>query len=106
MLIEKGIILSDTKFEFGLLDGKLLLIDEILTPDSSRFWNASTYKKGVSQKNYDKQFVRDYLLSKGIEKVSNIDQNSEILQLPEDIIEKTREKYLQAFQIITGKHSI
>lgn len=106
LLFEKGIILSDTKFEFGLLDGKLLLIDEILTPDSSRFWDASTYKKGVSQKNYDKQFVRDYLLSKGIEKVNNIEQNSEILQLPEDIIEKTREKYLQAVQIITGKHSI
>ncbi|MCK4339250.1 MAG: phosphoribosylaminoimidazolesuccinocarboxamide synthase [Candidatus Cloacimonetes bacterium] len=106
LLIEKGIILADTKFEFGLLDGKLLLIDEILTPDSSRFWDAFTYKKGVSQKNYDKQFVRDYLLSKGIEKVNNIGQNSEILQLPEDIIAKTRKKYLQAFQIITGKYSI
>ena len=106
VLLEKGIILSDTKFEFGLLDGKLLLIDEVLTPDSSRFWDVSTYKKGVSQKNYDKQFVRDYLLSKGIAKARNIDLNSEILQLPEIIIAKTREKYLQAFQKITGKHSL
>ena len=106
LLLEKGIILSDTKFEFGLINGKLLLIDEILTPDSSRFWDVSSYKKGVSQKNYDKQFVRDYLLSKGIAKAKNIDRNSEILQLPENIIAKTREKYLQAFQKITGKNSL
>lgn len=103
LLIRKGIILADTKFEFGLIDGKLLLIDELLTPDSSRFWDAYTYKKGISQKNYDKQFVRDYLLKSGIDKVKKIAPNSDILQLPKNIINKTRQRYLQAFQKITSK---
>ena len=103
-LLEKGIILADTKFEFGLHNGNLILIDEAITPDSSRFWDASIYKKGSSQKSYDKQFVRDYLLGKGFNKANKIKPNSEILQLPKNIIKKTRERYLQAYKKITGKN--
>ena len=105
-LLKKGIILADTKFEFGLLNGNLILIDELLTPDSSRFWDASSYQKGSVPKSYDKQFVRDYLLRSGIERIRKIEKDSEILQLPKNIIEKTRERYLQAFQKITGKSSL
>jgi len=95
--ITKGIILCDTKFEFGLLDGKLVLADEILTPDSSRFWPADQYEPGKSQPSFDKQFIRDYLES------VNWDKNSPPPPLPPDIVAKTREKYLEAFTRLTGK---
>jgi len=90
-----GIILADTKFEFGIADGKLILIDEVLTPDSSRFWPADTYNPGSSQPSFDKQFVRDYL--------SSLDWNKEppAPELPEDIVKKTREKYFQALELLT-----
>jgi len=102
-LLERGIILADTKFEFGMYDGQIILIDEIFTPDSSRFWNKNEYEEGRSQKSYDKQFVRDYLSSKNIQQRETISFDVDILVLPEAIIEKTREKYLQAYQKVTGK---
>jgi len=102
-LLERGIILADTKFEFGMYDGQIILIDEIFTPDSSRFWNKNEYEVGRSQKSYDKQFVRDYLSSKNIQQRETISSDEDILVLPEAIIEKTREKYLQAYQKVTGK---
>ncbi len=105
-LEKKNIILADTKFEFGLYNDEIILIDEIFTPDSSRFWNKDEYEPGKSQKSYDKQFVRDYLLSKGIQHKKNISADDDILHLPKDIIEKTREKYMQAFTKITGKSSL
>jgi phosphoribosylaminoimidazole-succinocarboxamide synthase len=92
----KGIIVADTKFEFGLRDGNLILIDEVLTPDSSRFWPADAYHPGGPQKSFDKQFLRDYLIeTKWPKKPPPPD-------LPPDIIEKTREKYLEALERITG----
>ena len=94
---DKGIILSDTKFEFGLLDGELILADEVLTPDSSRFWPVDTYKPGSSPKSFDKQFVRDYLES------LDWDKKPPVPELPEEIIMKTREKYVEAYERITGK---
>ncbi len=96
--ITKGIILCDTKFEFGLLDGELVLADEILTPDSSRFWPADQYEPGKSQLSFDKQFIRDYLES------VNWDKNSPPPPLPTDIVEKTREKYLEAYTRLTGRN--
>lgn len=102
----KGIILADTKFEFGLINGELILIDEALTPDSSRFWQTSEYKIGHSQKSFDKQFIREYLLSKGIKKIKNIDENLNILNLPDEIIRKTVDKYFSAFKIITGENKL
>jgi len=92
----KGIILCDTKFEFGILDGELVLADEILTPDSSRFWPADLYKPGGSQPSFDKQFVRDWL------ETQDWDKNSPPPPLPDDIIMKTREKYIEAYRQITG----
>ncbi|MDO4627663.1 MAG: phosphoribosylaminoimidazolesuccinocarboxamide synthase [Planctomycetia bacterium] len=92
----RGIIIADTKFEWGLRDGKIILIDEVLTPDSSRFWPADDYEVGRSQKSFDKQFVRDWLLA------STWDRNSVPPQLPEDIIAKTREKYIEAYERLTG----
>ena len=94
---EKGIILCDTKFEFGLLDGKLILADEVLTPDSSRFWPADTYAPGSSPTSFDKQFVRDYL--EGLD----WDKGPPVPELPENIISKTREKYIEAYERITGR---
>jgi phosphoribosylaminoimidazole-succinocarboxamide synthase len=94
----KGIIIADTKFEFGLLDGKLILIDEVMTPDSSRFWPKDQYKEGVSQPSFDKQFVRDYL-----ETVKEWDKTPPGPVLPEQIVLKTREKYVEAFERVTGK---
>lgn len=82
-----GIILADTKFEFGVLDGKIILIDEALTPDSSRFWDKSKYAVGSSPTSFDKQFIRDYL------DTTPWDKNSAPLPLPDEIVEKTREKY-------------
>ncbi len=97
---ERGIILCDTKMEFGVLDGELILADELLTPDSSRFWPAAQYEAGRSQPSYDKQFVRDYLETTGW------DKNSPQPPLPEDIVEKTRQKYLEAYTQLTGKTDI
>lgn len=96
--LEKGIIIADTKFEFGWLDGNaLLLIDELFTPDSSRFWPADQYQPGGKQPSFDKQFVREY--------VSSIGWNKEppAPEIPEDIVEKTREKYLEALKLLTGQ---
>ena len=94
----KGIIIADTKFEWGRTeDGELILIDEVLTPDSSRFWPADSYEPGKNQPSFDKQFVRDWLES------TDWDKESEPPALPEDIITKTREKYVEAFQRLTGK---
>ena len=92
-----GIILCDTKFEFGQRDGKLIVIDEIFTPDSSRFWPADLYEPGKSQQSFDKQFVRDYL--------SEIGWNKEppAPELPEDVISKTSEKYREAYRLIVGE---
>lgn len=94
---EAGIIIADTKFEFGLLDDRLILIDEILTPDSSRFWPLDDYETGRSQKSYDKQYVRDYL------ETLDWDKKPPAPDLPEEIVDNTREKYLKAFRLITGK---
>jgi len=105
-LRKKNIILADTKLEFGFYNNEIILIDEIFTPDSSRFWDKDEYEPGRSQKSYDKQFVRDYLLSKGIQHKKDISADDDILHLPKDIIEKTREKYMQAYTKITGKSSL
>ena len=93
---ERGIIIADTKFEFGLLDGQIILIDEVMTPDSSRFWPADHYQPGGAQLSYDKQFVRDWLLQ------SDWDRQSEPPPLPDDIVQKTTEKYIEAFETLTG----
>src|SRR2546423_3722646 len=93
---ERGIIVADTKFEFGLLDGKLLLIDECLTPDSSRFWPADRYVVGQSPPSFDKQFVRDYL------ETLDWNKTSPGPKLPAEIIEKTAAKYREAFERLTG----
>lgn len=93
--LTKGIIIADTKFEFGLVGDELLLIDEVLTPDSSRFWPADLYEPGRGQASFDKQFVRDWLLS------STWDQNSTPPALPDDIVEKTRAKYIEAYERLT-----
>lgn len=94
---ERGIILADTKFEFGhTSDGKLLLIDEVLTPDSSRFWPADEYRPGGPQPSFDKQFVRDWLESIGF------DKNSPPPPMPEEITRKTRSKYIEAYERLTG----
>jgi len=96
----KGIIIADTKFEFGKYDGKVILIDEILTPDSSRFWPRDTYKPGGPQFSYDKQFVRDYLIS------IKWDKEPPAPRLSEEVVQKTREKYLEAFRMLTGKKEL
>jgi phosphoribosylaminoimidazole-succinocarboxamide synthase len=93
----KGILLADTKFEFGLLDGKIILIDEIFTPDSSRFWEAAKYKPGRSQDSLDKQYVRDYLES------IKWDKQPPVPSLPDEVVKKTREKYVEAYKKLTGK---
>lgn len=95
--LEKGIIIADTKMEFGFIDGELTLIDELLTPDSSRFWDALGYSPGKSQPNFDKQFVRDWLNSQGW------DHEPPAPVLPDDVVSKTRERYLEAHARLTGK---
>ncbi|MDP2905108.1 MAG: phosphoribosylaminoimidazolesuccinocarboxamide synthase [Candidatus Omnitrophota bacterium] len=95
--LSKGIIIADTKFEFGMYAGDLILIDEALTPDSSRFWPADKYKPGCSQPSFDKQFVRDYL------EELDWDKTPPAPQLPEDIVLKTCQKYLQAHKLLTGR---
>ena len=94
---QRGIIIADTKFEFGLLDGELILIDELLTPDSSRFWPADQYQPGKGQPSFDKQFVRDYL--------ETLDWNKTPPGpvLPPDVVAKSQAKYLEAYQRLTGK---
>ncbi len=95
---KSGIIIADTKFEFGLIGDELILIDEILTPDSSRFWPKSDYKPGGPQKSFDKQYLRDYLLS------AAWDKTPPAPHLPAEVIENTRKKYLQALHLLTGVH--
>ncbi len=95
----KGIIIADTKFEFGLYRGEVILIDEVLTPDSSRFWPASRYAPGGAQESFDKQFVRDYLLT------LDWDRQAPGPELPEDVIGATSEKYREALRIITGSET-
>jgi len=94
----RGIILADTKFEWGVSDGKIILIDEVLTPDSSRFWPADKYHPGRDQESYDKQFVRNYLES------INFDKSGKGVELPDDIRAKTSEKYTEAYEQLTGKN--
>jgi phosphoribosylaminoimidazole-succinocarboxamide synthase len=94
---ERGIIIADTKFEFGLFEGKLILIDEVLTPDSSRFWPADQYAPGKGQPSFDKQFVRDYL------ETLTWDKTPPGPQLPADVVAKTSAKYLEAYEKLTGK---
>jgi len=94
---ERGIIIADTKFEFGHLNGQLILIDEALTPDSSRFWEASRYQPGKSQASFDKQFVRDYL------ETLDWDKSYPGPELPTEIVEKTAEKYRDAYRRLTGE---
>jgi phosphoribosylaminoimidazole-succinocarboxamide synthase len=93
----KGIIIADTKFEFGLYDDEIILIDEVLTPDSSRFWPKDEYAPGGPQPSFDKQFVRDYL------ETLDWDKTAPGPELPTKIVEKTTEKYIQALRLITGK---
>ena len=93
----QGLIIADTKFEFGRRDGKLILIDEVLTPDSSRFWPADQYEPGRGQPSFDKQFVRDWLAA------TDWDKNSPPPALPDDIVAKTRAKYIEAYERLTGK---
>ena len=94
---KRGIIVADTKFEFGELDGKIILVDEVLTPDSSRFWPADQYKVGTSPVSLDKQYVRDYL--------ETLDWNKTAPgpELPADVVKKTSEKYLEAYRMLTGR---
>lgn len=93
--LEHGIIIADTKFEWGVVNGEVLLIDEVLTPDSSRFWPQDEYAVGMSPPSFDKQFVRDWL------EASSWDKNSEPPTLPQEVIEKTRAKYIEAYERIT-----
>jgi phosphoribosylaminoimidazole-succinocarboxamide synthase len=94
---QRGIIIADTKFEFGLFDGNLILIDEVLTPDSSRFWPADQYAPGKGQPSFDKQFVRDYL------ETLAWDKTPPGPKLPDDVVAKTSAKYLEAYERLTGK---
>jgi phosphoribosylaminoimidazole-succinocarboxamide synthase len=94
---DRGILIADTKFEFGWWQDQLLLIDEVLTPDSSRFWPAASYEPGRGQPSFDKQFVRDYLLT------LDWDRTPPAPALPEDIVARTSAKYLEAFELLTGR---
>jgi len=98
--LEKGIIIADTKFEFGKIGDQIILVDEVLTPDSSRFWPADLYEPGKSQPSFDKQYVRDYLTSTGW------DKNSDPPSLPDEVIAETQKKYQEAYEKITGKKFI
>jgi phosphoribosylaminoimidazole-succinocarboxamide synthase len=94
---EKGIIIADTKFEFGFIGGRVILIDEVLTPDSSRFWPMDSYSPGGPQKSFDKQYLRDYL------NTLEWPKKPPPPKLPPEIIKKTREKYLEALERLTGR---
>jgi len=98
--LTKGIIIADTKFEFGLCGDELTLIDEVLTPDSSRFWSTAAYQPNKGQPSLDKQFVRNWLIQSGW------DKNSPPPELPHDVVEETRKKYIEVFEILTGKKLI
>jgi len=95
-----GVILADTKFEFGLIDGKITLADEVLTPDSSRYWPADQYKPGGPTPSFDKQYVRDYLES------IHWNKQAPAPALPDEVVARTREKYLQAFRLLTGRNEL
>jgi phosphoribosylaminoimidazole-succinocarboxamide synthase len=95
--LERGIIIADTKFEWGSVDGQVLLIDEVLTPDSSRFWPANAYEPGHGQPSFDKQFVRDWLETTGW------DKNSPPPELPADVVSRTRAKYIEAYETLAGR---
>ena len=97
LALAEGIVIADTKLEFGFIDGRLTAIDELLTPDSSRFWDAEGYEPGKSQPNFDKQFVRDWLDAQGW------DHESPAPELPADVVEKTRGRYLEAYKKLTGQ---
>ncbi len=94
---KRGIIIADTKFEWGWFDGEIILIDEVLTPDSSRFWPADEWSPGRSQPSFDKQFVRDWL------ETQKWDKNSPPPNLPNDVVDRTREKYIEAYEKVTGQ---
>jgi phosphoribosylaminoimidazole-succinocarboxamide synthase len=96
--LSRGIIIADTKFEFGIADGKLIVVDEMLTPDSSRFWPASSYQPGQSPPSFDKQFVRDYL-----EPLRDWKKTPPAPPLPAEVVTKTQAKYLEAFKQLTGR---
>ncbi|MDP9021661.1 MAG: phosphoribosylaminoimidazolesuccinocarboxamide synthase [Actinomycetota bacterium] len=96
LALERGIILADTKYEFGLADGQLILIDEVMTPDSSRYWPAEGYTPGTPQPSFDKQYVRDYAASTGWDKTPPAPE------LPDEVVARTREKYVEAYERITG----
>lgn len=98
--LSKGIIIADTKMEFGVHDGQLILVDEVLTPDSSRFWPANKYQKGKAQESFDKQIVRDYLIS------INFNKQPPPPTLPEEVIQKTSSKYLEVLKKLTGQDII
>jgi phosphoribosylaminoimidazole-succinocarboxamide synthase len=95
--MKKGIIIADTKFEFGFFDGEIILVDEVFTPDSSRFWPLDEYKPGQAQKSFDKQYVRDYLES------IKWDKKPPVPDLPDEIIKRTREKYIEAYTRLTER---
>jgi phosphoribosylaminoimidazole-succinocarboxamide synthase len=95
--LSKGILIADTKFEWGQVNGELILIDEVLTPDSSRFWPADQYSPGSSPPSFDKQFVRDWLVG------ASWDKNSRPPALPDDVVMRTREKYIEAYERLTGQ---
>jgi len=97
---EAGIIIADTKFEFAWVDDELMVVDEIFTPDSSRFWPLADYQPGKSQPSFDKQYIRDYLVTSGW------DFNPPAPHLLAEVITKTREKYLEAYQRLTGKQVV
>ncbi len=95
--IRHGIIIADTKFEFGMIDDRIIIADEVLTPDSSRFWPLDEYEAGRDQRSFDKQYVRDYLLG------TDWDRNSAPPELPSDVIEKTSQRYIAAYEKIVGE---
>lgn len=94
----RGVIIADTKFEFGLDTERdeVVLVDEVLTPDSSRFWLAASYEKGKPQESYDKQFLRNWLTAEGLRGKNGV-------EMPEDVAKGTKEKYVEAFEMLTGK---
>jgi phosphoribosylaminoimidazole-succinocarboxamide synthase len=94
---QHGVIIADTKFEWGRIGNEIILIDEVLTPDSSRFWPAEQYRAGQAQPSFDKQFVRDWL------ETTSWDKNSPPPALPEDVVSRTRAKYIEAYQQLTGR---
>jgi phosphoribosylaminoimidazole-succinocarboxamide synthase len=94
--LQRGVLIADTKFEFGVVDGNITLVDEALTPDSSRFWPASEYRAGANPPSYDKQFVRDWLES------VKWDKRPPAPRLPDEVVQKTAEKYREAYRRITG----